>query len=152
MELKLIQSFQVDHDKLKRGMYISRIDGDIITYDLRLKLPNSGDYLHNAALHTIEHLAATYLRSSDLSDNIIYFGPMGCRTGFYFITRGIEHSQAIELIRKTFEFTAGFEGKIPGAEKRECGNYLDHDPIGAKREADEYLKVLKNVNVSTLKY
>lgn len=152
MDLKLIQSFQVDHDKLKPGMYISRIDGDIITYDLRLKVPNAGDYLQTAALHTIEHLFATYVRSSDYADNIIYFGPMGCRTGFYFITRGLEHEKAIELTKQAFTFINGFEGKIPGAERKECGNYLDHDPIGAKREAAEYLKVLENVTTSTLNY
>lgn len=152
MELKLIQSFSVDHDKLKRGMYISRIDGDIVTYDLRLKVPNAGDYLQNAALHTIEHLFATFVRSSELANHIIYFGPMGCRTGFYFITQNLDNTQAIELTKKAFEFIAGFEGKIPGTERRECGNYLDHDPVGAKREAAEYLKVLQNVNESTLKY
>jgi S-ribosylhomocysteine lyase len=152
MELKLIQSFQVDHTKLKQGMYISRIDDDIVTYDLRMKLPNVGDYLANSALHTIEHLFATYVRSSDFSDNIIYFGPMGCRTGFYFITRGIDHAAAIELTRKAFEFISLFEGKIPGSEKVECGNYKDHDLAGAKLEAQTYLKVLENVGTGTLQY
>lgn len=152
MELKLIQSFQIDHTKLKKGMYISRIDGDIITYDLRLKIPNAGDYLENAALHTIEHLFATYVRSSELSDKIVYFGPMGCRTGFYFITRDMEHTNAIELTKMAFEFINAFEGKIPGTEEIECGNYRDHDLSGAKKEASAYLKVLENVNVGTLKY
>lgn len=152
MQLKLIQSFQVDHDNLKRGMYVSRVDGDIVTYDLRLKVPNSGDYLQTAALHTIEHIFATYVRGGEFADNIIYFGPMGCRTGFYFITRALPHEKAIELTKQAFAFIAGFEGKIPGAERKECGNYLDHDPVGAKREAAEYLKVLANVNVNTLKY
>jgi S-ribosylhomocysteine lyase len=152
MDLKLIQSFQINHDKLKRGMYISRVDGDIITYDLRMKVPNSGDYLDNAALHTIEHLFATFVRSTDLSDKIVYFGPMGCRTGFYFITRGMENAQAIELVKKAFDFTEKFEGKIPGAERRECGNYLNHDLAGSKKEAREYLAVLENVSVDTLKY
>lgn len=152
MELKLIQSFQVNHDKLKRGMYISRIDGDIVTYDLRMKVPNAGDYLANPALHTIEHLFATYVRSSDKADHIIYFGPMGCRTGFYFITRGISDAEAVELVKKAFDFISKFEGKIPGSERQECGNYLDHDLVGAKKEACEYLKVLENVSVNTLKY
>ena len=152
MELKLIQSFQVNHDKLKRGMYISRIDGDIVTYDLRTKIPNAGDYLENAALHTIEHLFATYVRSSDMSDKIIYFGPMGCRTGFYFITRGMENAQAVDLVKKAFAFIKDFDGKIPGAERWECGNYLDHDLAGAKKEAGSYHTVLEQVSVDTLKY
>jgi S-ribosylhomocysteine lyase len=152
MELKLIQSFQVNHDKLKRGVYISRIDGDIITYDLRMKMPNAGEYLENAALHTIEHLFATYVRSSPASDKIIYFGPMGCRTGFYFITRGMENAQAVELIKNAFVFTKNFDGKIPGAEQRECGNYLNHDLTGAKKEACAYLTVLEHVSADTLNY
>lgn len=133
-------------------MYISRIDGDIVTYDLRMKVPNAGDYLANPALHTIEHLFATYVRSSDKADHIIYFGPMGCRTGFYFITRGISDAEAVELVKKAFDFISKFEGKIPGSERQECGNYLDHDLVGAKKEACEYLKVLENVSVNTLKY
>lgn len=152
MELKLIQSFQVNHDKLTRGMYISRIDRDVVTYDLRMKVPNAGNYLANGALHTIEHIFATYVRSSELSDKIIYFGPMGCRTGFYFITRGIDNETVINLVKKAFEFIAKFEGEIPGAKRWECGNYLDHDLEGAKKEAEEYLKVLKDVSIDTLKY
>lgn len=152
MELKLIQSFQIDHIKLKQGMYISRVDGDIVTYDQRLKIPNAGDYLENGALHTIEHLFATFVRSSDLSDKIVYFGPMGCRTGFYFITRNMEDALAIDLTKKAFEFIISFEGKIPGTEEAECGNFRNHDLAGAKKEAAAYLKVLENVNVDTLKY
>lgn len=152
MELKLIQSFAVNHDKLERGMYISRIDGDVVTYDLRMKVPNAGNYLDNAALHTIEHIFATYVRSSDMSDNIIYFGPMGCRTGFYFITRGMENVQAIELVKKAFDFIEKFEDKIPGSERWECGNYLNQDLVGAKAEAHEYLAVLEHVCADTLEY
>lgn len=152
MELKQIKSFQVNHDKLKRGVYVSRIDGDIVTYDLRMKVPNAGDYLENAALHTIEHLFATYVRSSDKADHIIYFGPMGCRTGFYFITRGLSDAEAVELVKKAFDFISKFEGKIPGSERQECGNYREHDLAGAKKEACEYLKVLEHVNENTLNY
>ena len=86
--MKKIASFSVNHDKLKKGMYVSRIDGDVVTYDLRMKVPNAGDYLSNGALHTFEHLFATYARNSALSDSVIYVGPMGCRTGFYFLLRG----------------------------------------------------------------
>lgn len=152
MGLKLIPSFQIDHTKLKKGMYISRIDDDIITYDLRVKVPNAGDYISNGALHTIEHLFATYVRSSYVSDSIIYFGPMGCRTGFYFLTRGLSSDKAIKLTREAFEFISNFEGDIPGAAEAECGNYREHDLNDAKKEAGEYLKVLKNVNEESLKY
>lgn len=152
MDLKLIKSFQIDHDKLKPGMYVSRIDGDIVTYDLRFKVPNAGDYLDNAALHTIEHLFATFVRSSDKADNIVYFGPMGCRTGFYFIVRNMSDADAVELVKKAFDFICKFEGKIPGTERRECGNYLEHDLFGALEESTEYSKVLKSVTVETLKY
>ena len=99
-----IASFTVNHDKLDKGMYLSRTDGDIITYDIRMKKPNGGDYLGNGALHTFEHLFATYARNSALSDNVIYVGPMGCRTGFYFLVRNnISHTQAIALVKESFE-------------------------------------------------
>jgi LuxS protein involved in autoinducer AI2 synthesis len=152
MDLQLIKSFQVNHDKLKKGMYTSRIDGDIITYDLRMKVPNAGSYLDDAALHTIEHLFATFVRSSALSQNIVYVGPMGCRTGFYFITRGLDDAQAITLVKQSFDFIARFEGEIPGAKRRECGNYLNQDLVGAKAEARGYLAVLETVGTDTLKY
>ena len=152
MDLKLIKSFQIDHDKLKPGMYVSRIDGDIVTYDLRFKVPNAGDYLDNTALHTIEHLFATYVRSSDKASDIVYFGPMGCRTGFYFIVRNMSDEEAVELVKKAFDFICKFEGKIPGTERKECGNYLEHDLYGALEEATEYSKVLKNVTKDTLNY
>lgn len=152
MDLKLIKSFQIDHDKLKPGMYVSRIDGDIVTYDLRMKVPNAGDYLANPALHTIEHLFATFVRSSDKADKIIYFGPMGCRTGFYFITRDMSDEDAVELVKKAFDFICKFQGKIPGTERRECGNYRDHDLTGAVKEAKAYKEVLLNCSKDTLTY
>lgn len=152
MELRQIKSFQVDHTKLLRGVYISREDGDIVTYDLRMKVPNKGDYLANGALHTIEHLFATFARSSEASDHVVYFGPMGCRTGFYFLTRGLSHEAVLGLIRRGYEFIASFEGAIPGAAEAECGNYREHDLEGAKKEAREYLRVLENVNAGTLHY
>lgn len=150
--MEKIASFQVDHDKLVRGMYISRIDNDIITYDLRFKVPNAGDYLDNAALHTIEHLFATYVRNSAYTDKIVYFGPMGCRTGFYFITRGLPHDTAIDLTRKALQFVLDFEGVIPGSARNECGNYLNHDLMGAKREAKAYLDVMQQVTPQSLHY
>lgn len=150
--MEKIASFQVDHDTLKKGMYISRIDGDIITYDLRFKVPNAGDYLDNAAIHTFEHLFATYVRNTEYSDKIVYFGPMGCRTGFYFITRGLPHETAIALTRKALQFVLDFEGTIPGSAHGECGNYLNHDLVGAQREAGLYLDVMRQVTPDSLHY
>jgi len=141
--LRKIASFTINHDVLTPGMYISRIDGDCITYDLRLKYPNQGDYLHMPACHTLEHLVATYVRSSEWSDQVIYFGPMGCRTGFYLILRdSVSKADAIRLTRDAFAFSAQFEGEIPGAQKIECGNYLEHDLPLARKEAAAYAAVL----------
>lgn len=151
--MKTIASFTVDHDKLKKGMYISRQDGDAITYDIRMKIPNGGDYLSNGALHTFEHLFATYARNSELSDSVIYVGPMGCRTGFYLILRDtVSGEAAIELVKRSFRFVADFSGKIPGSERKECGNYLEHDLDGAKAVAEDMLAVLENYQVKNLAY
>ena len=151
--LRKIASFTINHDTLTPGMYVSRVDGDCITYDLRCKWPNRGDYLPQAALHTIEHLVATYVRSSEWSDQVVYFGPMGCRTGFYLIMRdAVSHQQAIELVKAAFDFAAAFEGEIPGAKRIECGNYLEHDLSGAKGEAAAYAAVLAGCTPETLVY
>ncbi len=147
-----IASFTVDHDKLKRGMYLSRVDGDVITYDIRMRVPNKGDYLTNAALHSFEHLFATYARNSALSDNVIYVGPMGCRTGFYFLTRGISNRAAIDLVIDCFKKIAVHEGEIPGATQKECGNYKEQDLAGAKKEASAMLEVLENITEADLIY
>lgn len=148
-----IASFSINHDLLQPGMYVSRIDGDCITYDLRMKTPNQGDYLKQRALHTLEHLVATYIRSSELSDDVIYFGPMGCRTGFYMILRdSVSKTTAIQLALEAFAFSAAFEGEIPGAKKIECGNYLEHDLAGAKTEAEAYVAILKNCTPETMVY
>ena len=112
--MKRITSFSVDHTKLQRGMYISRIDGDVTTYDIRMKVPNAGDYLSNGALHTFEHLFATCARNSKYADGVIYVGPMGCRTGFYLLTRGLTNEQVVELCQDSFSFIASFEGEVPG--------------------------------------
>ena len=151
--MKTIASFQINHDTLVPGLYVSRIDGDCVTYDLRLKLPNAGNYLQNAPLHTLEHLLATYVRNSPYSDEIVYVGPMGCRTGFYVVTRDtLKKEDFLALMRESFAFAAAFEGEIPGAEKIQCGNYLDHDLAGCKQECAAYLKVLKNCTVETMVY
>lgn len=151
--LKKIASFSINHDTLVPGMYISRVDGDCITYDLRLKFPNQGDYVAQGALHTLEHLIATYVRSSEWSDEVVYFGPMGCRTGFYLILRDTMDKQtALQLVREAFAFSAEFEGEIPGAKKIECGNYLEHDLNGAHAEAIRYCQVLANCSADTMRY
>ena len=151
--MKKIASFTINHDTLEKGMYISRIDGDVVTYDIRMKLPNGGDYLDMDAAHTVEHLFATYARNSGVGDQIIYVGPMGCRTGFYFLVRDrISHERAIELVRESMAFVRDFEGEIPGSKKEECGNYLAHDLRGAKAIAAEMCEVLKNWQVNDLRY
>ena len=150
--MKKIASFSVNHDKLKKGMYVSRIDGDVVTYDLRMKVPNAGDYLSNGALHTFEHLFATYARNSALSDSVIYVGPMGCRTGFYLLTRGLTPAQALELTVESFRFMAAFEGAVPGASEVECGNYRDMDLPAAKAEAAAMLPVLEALTADKLHY
>ena len=151
--LRNIASFTINHDTLVPGMYVSRVDGDCVTYDLRLKYPNRGDYLAQKPLHTLEHLVATYVRSSPWSDSVVYFGPMGCRTGFYLILRdSVSHEQAIALVKEAFAFSAAFEGEIPGAKKIECGNYLEHDLPAARAEAAAYLDVLAHCTPDTLTY
>ncbi len=148
-----IASFAVNHDILDRGMYISRIDGDVVTYDIRMKKPNGGEYLKNGELHTLEHLLATYLRNSEYSDLVIYVGPMGCRTGFYFLVRDkLTHRQSIALIKNAFRFSADYNGEIPGSKKEECGNYLEHDLETAKITAREMFEVLENITENDLKY
>ena len=140
-----IASFSVDHDKLNKGMYVSRIDGDVITYDIRMKKPNGGDYLQNGAMHTFEHLFATYARNSRFKDSVIYIGPMGCRTGFYLLMRNnVSISDTIALVKECFAFIKALSGKIPGSEKKECGNYLELSIDAARREAERFLGVLNS--------
>lgn len=151
--MKTIASFQVNHDLLDKGMYISRIDGDVVTYDIRMKKPIGGDYLSNASLHTFEHLFATYARNSELSDEVVYVGPMGCRTGFYILIRdSIPYVQAIELVKSSFEYILNFNGEIPGSRRQECGNYREHDLQGAKETAADMLKVLEEWKITDLSY
>ncbi len=151
--MKKIASFTVNHDKMEKGMYISRIDGDVVTYDIRMKKPNGGDYLRMSAAHTVEHLFATYARSSKAGEKIVYVGPMGCRTGFYLLTRDtLSPADAIALVRESMEFIRGFTGEIPGSKREECGNYLDHDLSGAKALGGEMAEILKDWTVDRLRY
>ena len=150
--MERIASFEVNHDTLQKGLYISRKDGDITTYDIRMKLPNKGDYLGNKAMHTVEHIVATFVRNSEYKEKIIYFGPMGCRTGFYLLVRNIEPQDVVSLVRDAFVFLRDFEGDIPGVSAIECGNYLEHDLEDAKREANLYIPVLEGYTAEKLNY
>ena len=143
-----IPSFTIDHLRRKRGVYVSRKDkvgGEVVTtFDVRMKLPNREPVLGQGAIHTIEHLAATFLRNHpEWKDRIVYWGPMGCLTGNYLLVRGdYEADDVRELMRRTFAFIASFEGDIPGASPRDCGNYLLNDLPMARWEAERFLKVL----------
>ncbi|MCR5635666.1 MAG: S-ribosylhomocysteine lyase [Clostridiales bacterium] len=141
-----IESFKVDHTKLKEGIYISRIDGDITTYDLRFKKPNMGDYLSNNAMHTIEHLMATYLRNSDIADDVIYFGPMGCQTGFYLLIRNADNARVLESVKNALKSSIGHKGEVFGCSEIECGNYRSLDLKSAVDECEKYLAVLDSRN------
>ena len=150
--MEKIASFTVDHTKLLRGMYISRIDGDVVTYDIRTRRPNVEEVMENGAIHTLEHLFATFVRNSKFKDNIIYFGPMGCRTGFYFLTTGMTHGEALKLTQDALAFIETFEGDVPGVSAVECGNYRDHDLDGAKKEAANQKEILKNWTTADMIY
>ncbi len=150
--MERIASFCVDHTRLEKGVYLSRQDGDIMTWDVRMKRPNQGDYLTPAAAHTIEHLFATYARNSKYADGVIYVGPMGCRTGFYFITRGLTDAEVLACLKESFDFMADFSGEIPGAKEAECGNYLDQDLAGCNAEAKVYAEVLAGLTDQDMRY
>ena len=141
--MQRITSFSVDHDYIVPGMYISRVDGDITTYDLRTRKPNCGDYMDNITMHSMEHMLATFLRNSDAAEDVIYFGPMGCRTGFYLILFGeVSAQEALPLVIDMCRFILGFSGDIPGARPEECGNYQEQNLDMAKFYIARYLREL----------
>ena len=151
--MERIASFSVNHDKLEKGIYVSRIDGDVVSYDVRMKKPNGGDYLESPAMHTFEHLFATYARNSEFSDSVIYVGPMGCRTGFYLLLRDkVKKADVIKLVKNSFKFIKNFDGEIPGNKREECGNYLEHDLNGAKLVAEDMIKVLADWTEEKMNY
>lgn len=151
--MKKIASFTIDHTILPKGMYLSRRDMNTVTYDIRCRRPNVEKVMENGAIHTLEHLFATFVRNSDFSDKIIYFGPMGCRTGFYFITDdSLSKKDAIALTKEALAFCADFEGEVPGVSAEECGNYRDHDLPTAKKEAGEMVKTLADWKEEKLVY
>ena len=156
--MEKIASFTVDHIKLQPGLYVSRTDTvgaeKLTTFDLRLTKPNDEPVMNTAEMHTIEHLAATFLRNHPLwKSKVIYFGPMGCRTGFYLILAGALTSRdVLPLVQECFRFIADFAGDIPGASARDCGNYLDMNLPMAKLWSRRYLNVLENIDESRLEY
>ena len=157
--MKKIPSFTIDHDRLLRGIYVSRKDsvgGDTVTtFDIRMKEPNREPALHQGALHTIEHLAATFLRNDkEWQDRIVYWGPMGCLTGNYLLLKGdLESRDIVDLMTRTFRFIADYYGEIPGAAPKDCGNYLLQDLPMARYEAKKYLtEVLEVIKEENLVY
>lgn len=156
--MKKIPSFTIDHLRLLPGIYVSRKDSvgseTVTSFDIRMKAPNLEPALGQGAIHTIEHLAATYLRNdAEWADKIIYWGPMGCLTGNYLLMKGdLESKDIVELMTRTFRFVAEFEGEIPGAAAKDCGNWLLHDLPMARYEARKYLEVLENISDENLIY
>ena len=156
MKDELIPSFRIDHTQLQPGIYISRQDtifensqfenSKITTYDIRMKRPNVEPVVEPAAMHTIEHIIATYLRNDpEWKDKVVYWGPMGCLTGSYLIMKGAPDPERdlLPLIIKAFKYLAAFEGEVPGTKPENCGNYRLHDLDGAKREAKDFLRKLE---------
>ena len=138
-----IESFKVDHTKIVPGIYISRTDGDITTFDLRVKKPNAGDYIDNITMHSVEHMFATYIRNSEIADRVIYFGPMGCQTGFYLLTRGVSTDDVFTHTLRVLEKITAHDGEMFGADETECGNYKNLSVESAKELCAAYLKALE---------
>ncbi|MCI9037222.1 MAG: S-ribosylhomocysteine lyase [Oscillospiraceae bacterium] len=152
--MERIASFQVDHNKLVPGMYLSRRDGDVATLDLRFKKPNTGDLLSNAELHSVEHIIATLLRNGRAKDAVIYFGPMGCQTGFYLLldSRQVSDAQAVELVKEVFAAGAAYDGEMPGKSPVECGNYINLDVALAKAQCAAYCGIIQEWTAEKLAY
>ena len=143
--MEKIASFQKNHDVLQTGLHMSPPANGVTTFDLRFKKPNTGDLLSNAEMHSIEHMMATVLRNSREKENIVYFGPMGCRTGFYLLTVNLSYEEVLALLKECIPVALSLE-EVPGAKREECGNYLAHDLEGAKEELEKYLKILNNID------
>jgi len=142
--MERIKSFTINHNALVPGFYISREDGDVITYDLRTRKPNAGDYMDNAAMHSLEHMFATYARNSEMGEDVVYFGPMGCQTGFYLLVRAARSPREVfDLTRQVLQQTIDHEGPVFGASAVECGHYENLSMEAARTEAARYLAVLE---------
>ena len=152
--MERIASFQVDHNKLVPGLYLSRRDGETVTFDLRFKKPNTGDLLTNAELHSVEHVMATLLRNGRAKDAVIYFGPMGCQTGFYLLYDSslLSSADAVELVKETFAQGADYDGEMPGKSAVECGNYINLDVSLAEAQCAYYRDIIRDWTVEKLAY
>ncbi len=137
-----IASFCVNHDIITEGVYVSRIDGDITTYDMRTRVPNGGAYMDNLTMHSFEHMFATLVRSSEISSDVIYFGPMGCQTGFYLLVRGADNGKVLAVIKDVLLKISEYDGEMFGATREECGNCKNLDVEAARVEAKNYLEKL----------
>ena len=149
-----IASFTVDHNVLVPGLYLSRRDGSVVTFDLRFKKPNTGDLLTNAQMHSVEHVIATFLRNSEDKDAVVYFGPMGCQTGFYFLfdNEQLIVEDAIDLLKDVFAKAADYEGEMPGKSAKECGNYVNLDVALARECCRFYADLIADWTVEKLAY
>lgn len=138
-----ITSFTVDHTVLEKGIYVSRVDGDITTYDLRMRKPNTDELMSNSSMHSFEHMLATFLRNSNIADDIIYCGPMGCQTGFYVLVRNAKNDTVLSVLKTCLKKISEYEGEIFGNSEIECGNYKNLNLDNAKQEALAFLEVLQ---------
>lgn len=148
--MQRLASFEVDHDLLAPGIYISRVDGDVVTYDLRTRKPNGGEYMDNLTMHTVEHMMATLLRNSRIGPSVLYFGPMGCRTGFYLLVRNTASSgEVLDEVIEALHQVVCHEGPVYGASRKECGNYLELDLGKAQEECRRYAMLLHDQKART---
>ena len=152
--MERIASFSIDHTRLQPGMYLSRRDGTVVTLDLRFRRPNTDDLLSNSALHSLEHIVATILRNSPEKDAVVYFGPMGCQTGFYFLFDGSRLSLegAVELLKEVFAAAGAFQGEMPGRSAKECGNYINLDVEAGRAVCGFYAEVIADWTAERLSY
>ena len=152
--MERIASFTVDHNKLVPGLYYSRRDGSVVTFDLRFKKPNTGDLLSNAEMHSAEHLIATLLRNSRAKEAVVYFGRMGCQTGFYFLFDSalLSVADAVELLKEVFTAAARYDGEMPGASAVECGNYINLDVELGKAVCAFYAALIRDWTEEKLAY
>ena len=147
-----IESFKVDHDYIIPGIYVSRRDGDITTYDMRTRRPNSGDYMDDRTMHSVEHMFATFVRSSEIGEKVIYFGPMGCQTGFYLLVRDANDMEILDTVKKVLGRIINHDGEMFGASRKECGNYQNLSLDDAKKECRSYLAALEGNKNIDFKY
>lgn len=147
-----IESFKIDHDLLEPGFYISRIDGNIITYDLRTRKPNMGAYMDNLTMHSVEHMFATFVRSSEIRDDVVYFGPMGCQTGFYLLVKDRTPEEVFHCTKAVLRQILDHEGEVFGASRKECGNYKNLSLDAAKAEVRDYYAILSHWEDMTFAY